>query len=1686
MQNKDKLSINKDLPKVPFRIKKMEDNKFENTNYNPQVQNNEEDQSSPSIFVNNLDFEKQFYLDKVETANQFREVIDNILNELLYIPLDSDSEIDETINPDPLKEDPNIQNVDINKVFEDTLEENKINRKFDTNALQLLGLYSHKELIIHLLKDFVIYNNVIKDQTLKLEYLNKLPEEVRIKDPLFLTIKKHNIKFTNTNYSKLMHKIQVYRLLDIVYYDFNKVIDKTDYENMVKVIFDFKTQSLREYLKGLRGIKQIKLTPESLAKELSKLESHLKDQTPNKFHIIIPHLLLIFIFKLIIIEQESVNIIETKSFNYIQRKRLKKYKELNKTYSEQVPFNHYYEVVYKPGSQKTLIHQLVLNQTQLLKKKLLLRNESIIDSETIDIIQNSINQTFYDLILLNYLYNDEHQYNIDINNILLKIPDIFTLEIFNIDLYKEKVYKEEILKQVRKLMYEKLNLLYKDHIFFINQDDNVRKQNFAKLINSVPAYQLEPYGPVEKLVLNKTNKPKMQDNKWWEEIGLIYAYGTNNPLLMYISFEQIRARPLENLPLKDLSNYLLINQFNDIHGALHIFNYLSDKISRNKEQNVSLNETFEDDLISHYQDNNNINNIYNNYHNKYEDSLIPINKDKNKHCLIIGKNNLQTPLVINKLVSLINNNNAKITIESISADSNIKNLDITSIEENLKDYLIDTTLNNKNKSNHNLRTIEDIRLDNENSEYIPNLKLNYYDYLLYYKLLNLVNISSLSVDYININKDNLDKLYNHQLNKINNIESKYYEKDQEDEEILTNPIDIQNKNRLLLEINIDFNKINYTTIQLKELIYFQLYTQIFNILNSKDPLFIIKIEKENENYKKTFKAEYLLKEIDEINKNILTYKDLSPEHIINNLEQKMPLNTDIIEIPPYYLTKKRYKPINYLSTKYNKDLDTELRKKTSIAYLYELYDHNTKLQYRIKDIIIYFKDHKDFLRKVESINNYVSLMKFYVNKSDPKNIIESILYYRIQYLDHPTIIYKTKESKINQNLNYDIFIINSQEMYKLQDYINNNYKYDILFIKDQNIQYIPLICKYKSSFYKFNLTISNNKLLELKIQGNKSSKPIILRDYLQYHNNNLILFNQAIDLTQNSNIFNKSNLETYNQLQMKNYNIDQTYNINDLISSLLNKDIEIDNKCSLIDLWKEVDFGEANQIFTHKGIKAYEYELKDLESNIQNQDYPTGKPRYIYGSDQTLDHIFGLVYIKVIIPDSLKSSLPARLKYNKNIIIYPTGEIEGWYFSEEIKVIAAKGIKVEILYGITYERTKLFKNSNDKILKDYINNDKHYMILNGKRILINYPDLSNYSDKIANNNILDNPIIKVVINSYRRIIQNSEVDRLRTYGNVIAILNNKILQSKTIKSRSESKLELKRIIHEVQIKNNKYYKYSIQNSDKLNKLKSFNHLLINKITSPSNSTYNKILNRYKEEYYSEGILYNISENIIKENNSNLENNNNNKINKYNTERIERVGKNFLYGEYITQKDKLISRNQIKLKDLNINKFDLIKENEISSERFKESSKYLLKDNLKEDNITFIKSLSYDPIRNKIKINNKSIIKEINNNIIKRIEYTLNNQLFISQSPKVKLTNNQYKSYEYDHLIYKGIEKDNYTLVVNNNKSNELISYYKFLINNKSKESINKLYKLIGLRLNNPIRLKDYISILKGSSNEEGI
>ena len=97
------------------------------------------------------------------------------------------------------------------------------------------------------------------------------------------------------------------------------------------------------------------------------------------------------------------------------------------------------------------------------------------------------------------------------------------------------------------------------------------------------------------------------------------------------------------------------------------------------------------------------------------------------------------------------------------------------------------------------------------------------------------------------------------------------------------------------------------------------------------------------------------------------------------------------------------------------------------------------------------------------------------------------------------------------------------------------------------------------------------------------------------------------------------------------------------------------------------------------------------------------------------------------------------------------------------------------------------------------------------------------------------------------------------------------------------------------------------------------------------------------------------------------------------------------------------------------------------------------------------------------INNKPIINEINNNIIRTIEYPLNNQLFLSQPPKVKLTNNSYKSFEYDHLLHNGIDKDSYTLMSNNNKCNELIAYYSYTINIKSKENMKKFHKSIGLK-----------------------
>src|SRR5690606_2898215 len=86
---------------------------------------------------------------------------------------------------------------------------------------------------------------------------------------------------------------------------------------------------------------------------------------------------------------------------------------------------------------------------------------------------------------------------------------------------------------------------------------------------------------------------------------------------------------------------------------------------------------------------------------------------------------------------------------------------------------------------------------------------------------------------------------------------------------------------------------------------------------------------------------------------------------------------------------------------------------------------------------------------------------------------------------------------------------------------------------------------------------------------------------------------------------------------------------------------------------------------------------------------PVGNP--IFSTNTNLNDIFGICYAKIIIPPNGDPILPKRLKTGE--IIYPRGEWEGWYFSEELKNAIKFGAKIELIYSYVFDKsTDLFKD----------------------------------------------------------------------------------------------------------------------------------------------------------------------------------------------------------------------------------------------------------------------------------------------------------------------------------------------------------------------------------------------------------
>jgi hypothetical protein len=126
--------------------------------------------------------------------------------------------------------------------------------------------------------------------------------------------------------------------------------------------------------------------------------------------------------------------------------------------------------------------------------------------------------------------------------------------------------------------------------------------------------------------------------------------------------------------------------------------------------------------------------------------------------------------------------------------------------------------------------------------------------------------------------------------------------------------------------------------------------------------------------------------------------------------------------------------------------------------------------------------------------------------------------------------------------------------------------------------------------------------------------------------------------------------------------------------------------------------GGSTDMFISKNIegeKIYVYDVNSLYPFVMEKyEFPIGESNLLDfsegGSDlnENLD-LFGHFYCEVSAPDNLNYPI-LQLHYNKRTIS-PIGTFKGWFFSEELKNALKFGYKINLLYGYTFQKGRIFQ-----------------------------------------------------------------------------------------------------------------------------------------------------------------------------------------------------------------------------------------------------------------------------------------------------------------------------------------------------------------------------------------------------------
>lgn len=139
------------------------------------------------------------------------------------------------------------------------------------------------------------------------------------------------------------------------------------------------------------------------------------------------------------------------------------------------------------------------------------------------------------------------------------------------------------------------------------------------------------------------------------------------------------------------------------------------------------------------------------------------------------------------------------------------------------------------------------------------------------------------------------------------------------------------------------------------------------------------------------------------------------------------------------------------------------------------------------------------------------------------------------------------------------------------------------------------------------------------------------------------------------------------------------------------------NKASLYKDLKQSYYGGITEVYKPYGKNLFYYDVNSLYPYVALQDMPglTCSKVSFFEDYENIDMLFGFFYCRIETPlDGYLGLLPIRT--NGGDLIFPLGQWEGWYFSEELKFAKEHGYKIKVLKGYTFDRVP-------DVFTDYIN-----------------------------------------------------------------------------------------------------------------------------------------------------------------------------------------------------------------------------------------------------------------------------------------------------------------------------------------------------------------------------------------------